>query len=121
MEEVERAIYIGEATGIPVHIYHLKIRGRDNWGKVQDAIEMIEVARARGIDVTANQYPYTAMQHPWHRLFPRWVQDMPRDQAIPRFNERAFRDQVREHPEFIHYIKEHGSWEGIVASRLDKP
>ena len=121
MEEVEKAINIGQATGVPVHIYHLKIRGRENWGKVQDAIEMIETARARGIDVTANQYPYTAMQHPWHRLFPRWVQDMPRDQVIPRFNEKAFRDQVREHPEFIQYTKEHGSWEGIVAARLDAP
>ncbi len=121
MEEVEKAIRIGEATGIPVHIYHLKIRGKDNWGKVNDALEMIEAARARDIDVTANQYPYTAMQHPWHRLFPRWVQDLPRGQVIPRFSDMAFRDQVKGDPEFIQYVKEHGSWEGIVASRFDNP
>lgn len=121
LEEIEKAIRVGEETGLPVHIYHLKARGRDNWGKVQEAIRLIEEARARGIDVTANQYPYTAMQHPWHRLFPAWVQDAPRAQTIPRFAERAFRDQVKQDPEFIQYVKEHGGWEGIVASRLTRP
>lgn len=120
-EELEKAIRVGEAAQIPVHIYHLKIRGRDNWGKVGEAVAKIEAARARGLDVTANQYPYTAMQHPWHRLFPRWVQDAPRTEVIPRFQDPAFRAKVRADPEFIQYVKEHGGWEGIIGSRFDRP
>jgi N-acyl-D-amino-acid deacylase len=121
MEEVEKAIFVAEATGVPVHVYHLKVRGRENWGKVADAIRLIEDARARGLDVTANQYPYTAMQHPWHRLFPRWVQDAPREATLARFNDREFRDRVKAAPEFRQYVDEHGGWEGVVAARLAQP
>ncbi len=69
-EELDKAIRIAEETGIPVHIYHIKVRGKNNFGKVKDIIKKIDAARARGLDITANQYPYTAMQHPWSRLFP---------------------------------------------------
>ena len=67
MPELEKALEVGESAQIPVHIYHLKARGRDNWGRVDQAIEVIQHARDGGLEVTANQYPYTAMQHPWHR------------------------------------------------------
>src|SRR5215467_14365458 len=81
-EELDKAIHIAEVAGIPVHIYHIKVRGKNNFGRVKKIIEKIEVARARGLDITANQYPYTAMEHPWARLFPSWVQNMPRKDAI---------------------------------------
>ena len=42
---------------------------------MREVVEQIEEARREGLEITANQYPYTAMQHPWRRLFPRWVQD----------------------------------------------
>ncbi len=121
MEELDKTLLVGEATGIPVHIYHLKIRGRENWGKVAGAIRRIEDARRKGVDVTADQYPYTAMQHPWGRLFPRWVQDGPRVETLARFGDRGFRDQVKADQEFRQYVNEHGGWEGIVASRLKQP
>lgn len=121
MEEVEKAIRVGREAGVPVHIYHLKVRGRPNWGRVQEAIDAIERARAQGVDVTADQYPYTAMQHPWHRLFPAWVQDAPRSETILQFRDPAFREKVRRDPEFDQYVQEHGGWEGIVASRLTNP
>ena len=120
-EEIAQAVRVGEEAPIPVHIYHLKVRGRDNWGMVREAIGRIESARAGGVEVTANQYPYTAMQHPWRRLFPRWVQDAPQGEIIPRFSDPDFRQRVRADPEFGQYVKEHGGWEGIVASRLDTP
>src|SRR5689334_184777 len=94
-EELDKAIRIAEETGIPVHIYQIKVRGKNNFGKVKDVIKSIEAARARGLDVTANQYPYTAMQHPWTRLFPTWVQNMPRKEAIGKLKDRAFRDKVK--------------------------
>jgi N-acyl-D-amino-acid deacylase len=121
VEELEKALYVGRQAGIPIHIYHIKARGRRNWGRVNQAIALIEAARDEGLEVTANQYPYTAMQHPWHRLMPRWVQDSPRKEIIARFAERSFRDRVKQDPEFQQYVEEHGSWEGIVASVVRNP
>ncbi|SVC86201.1 uncharacterized protein METZ01_LOCUS339055, partial [marine metagenome] len=120
-EEIEKSIRVGEASGLPVHIYHLKVRGKPLWGKVSEGIQLIEEARGRGLDVTANQYPYTAMQHPWRRLFPRWIQDAPVADIVPKFRIQSFRDKVASDPEFHQYLDEHGGWEGIVASRVVNP
>jgi N-acyl-D-aspartate/D-glutamate deacylase len=59
-ESVRESIEIGERAGVPVQISHHKASGRENWGKVKESLRLIEDARARGLDVTADQYPYTA-------------------------------------------------------------
>ncbi|MGE5816748.1 MAG: N-acyl-D-amino-acid deacylase family protein [Deltaproteobacteria bacterium] len=121
MEELDKAIRIGEEAKIPVHIYHIKVRGKNNFGKIKEVIKKIEAARARGLDITANQYPYTAMEHPWARLFPTWVQDMPRKDAIAKLKERAFRDKIKADKEFPEYVNEHGGWEGVVGTVFNQP
>jgi N-acyl-D-amino-acid deacylase len=60
MEALEEAFRIGREAGIPVEIWHLKVSGRQNWGKMPGVIAAIEAARTSGLDVTANQYPYVA-------------------------------------------------------------
>ena len=120
-EELDKAIHIAEVTGIPVHIYHIKVRGKNNFGRVKEIIRKIDAARARGLDITANQYPYTAMEHPWARLFPSWVQQMPRKQAIALLKERSFRDKIKADKEFAEYVNEHGGWEGIVGTVFNTP
>jgi N-acyl-D-amino-acid deacylase len=60
LDAVREAIRIGEEGGVPVQISHHKASGRGNWGRVHDSLRLIEQARARGVDVTADQYPYTA-------------------------------------------------------------
>lgn len=60
LEAVAEAIEIGERAGVPVQISHHKASGPANWGRVRDSIELIEAARQRGVDVHADQYPYTA-------------------------------------------------------------
>ncbi len=60
MEALEEAFRIGREAGIPVEIWHLKVSGRQNWGRMPNVIAAIENARASGLDVTANQYPYVA-------------------------------------------------------------
>lgn len=121
MEELEKALRVGREADIPVHVYHLKMRSKENWGRVKQVVAQIEEARREGMDVTANQYPYTAMQHPWRRLFPRWVQDAPAQEVIGQFKSQSLRDRVMGDPEFKQYVSEHGGWEGIVAARLDEP
>jgi N-acyl-D-amino-acid deacylase len=60
LDAVAEAIRVGEEAGVPVQISHHKASGRSNWGKVRDSLRRIAQARARGLDVTADQYPYTA-------------------------------------------------------------
>jgi len=125
VEEVQKAIKVAEATGVPVHIYHLKIRGRKLWGQAGPAIKLIEDARRRGLEITANQYPYTAMQHPWGALFPEWAKNGPPGTIVKVLSDRSNREKLKKDPQFVQYVEEHGGWEGIVASRFsnaaDKP
>ena len=119
MEELAKMLRIARGSGIPVHVYHLKMRAKANWGRIRQVIEQLEEARREGLEITANQYPYTAMQHPWRRLFPRWVQDGPVNETISQFKNPDFRERVIKDKEFNQYVDEHGGWEGIVAARLD--
>ncbi|HUT57606.1 MAG TPA: D-aminoacylase [Phycisphaerae bacterium] len=60
LEAVAEAIRIGRQSGAPVHISHFKSMQIPNWGRIRDAAAMIEKARAQGLKITADQYPYTA-------------------------------------------------------------
>ncbi len=60
LESVNEAIAIGERGGVPVQISHHKAAGRDAWGMVEQSLGLIEAAQARGVNVHADQYPYTA-------------------------------------------------------------
>lgn len=58
LEAIEEALEIGRRANIPVHIYHLKAAGEENWPLMQKAIDLIQKARDSGMDVTADIYPY---------------------------------------------------------------
>jgi N-acyl-D-amino-acid deacylase len=70
---LDEAFRIGRETGIPVNIWHLKIGGRANWGKMPHVIERIVEARASGLDVAANVYPYIASSTSLSTLLPNWA------------------------------------------------
>ena len=120
-EEVGKAIKIAEMTGIPVHIFHLKIRGANLWGKAGPALQMIIDARNRGLEITANQYPYTAMQHPWGALFPGWARVGPPDIIVKHLKDPATREKIKQDKEFLQYVEEHGGWEGTVGTFYANP
>jgi N-acyl-D-aspartate/D-glutamate deacylase len=60
LEALEEAIHIGQSAQVPVEIFHLKAAGRRNWAKLPQAVARIEAARASGLDITADMYPYAA-------------------------------------------------------------
>src|ERR1700716_37498 len=69
---IQETIDIAKASGAPAEIYHLKLAGQDNWGKLDRVVNMIETARASGVRISANMYTYTAgatgldaAQPPW--------------------------------------------------------
>ncbi|MBI2682100.1 MAG: D-aminoacylase [Acidobacteriales bacterium] len=59
-QALDEAIRIGREARIPVEIFHIKMAGKQNWGKMRDVVAKIERARAEGLDITADQYPYLA-------------------------------------------------------------
>jgi N-acyl-D-amino-acid deacylase len=60
LDSINETLRIGQEAGVAVQISHHKAMGRENWGKVQDSLALVEQARARGFDVSSDAYPYTA-------------------------------------------------------------
>ncbi|HEV3199448.1 MAG TPA: D-aminoacylase [Bryobacteraceae bacterium] len=73
LDSVRETIRIGEEGGLPTQITHHKIIGQPNWGKSVETLKLVEEARARGVDVTIDQYPYTASSTGIASLFPQWA------------------------------------------------
>ena len=72
---IEEVIRIGREAKLPVHVSHIKALGVDVWGQSKQVISLIEKARAEGINITANQYPYTASGTSISAsLLPRWAE-----------------------------------------------
>jgi N-acyl-D-amino-acid deacylase len=116
-KEIRFAIRVAEEAKLPVHIFHLKIRARENWGTVGTYLKTIEDARARGLDITANQYPYTAMNHGWSAFFPVWAREGGPQKFAERLKDPAVRERIKKDKDFITWAKEHGWWDGIVMGR----
>jgi N-acyl-D-aspartate/D-glutamate deacylase len=100
-----------------VHIFHLKVRARANWGTVGRFLDQIDAARARGLDITANQYPYTAMFHGWNAFFPVWAREGGPSAFAERLLDPALRAKMKADPELKAWADEHGGWDGIVMAR----
>ena len=73
IDSVKEAIQIGEEAGVPVQISHLKASGRSNWGKVAEALKLVDEANSIGLDVTFDAYPYTAGMTTMTALLPPWA------------------------------------------------
>jgi dihydroorotase/N-acyl-D-amino-acid deacylase len=93
-EAIDEAIAIGERSGAPVLIHHLKASGKSNWGKMKGVIERIESARARGVDVMASVYPYVASSTGLDQVLPDWVSEGGTEAALARLADPALRDSL---------------------------
>ncbi|HET7692195.1 MAG TPA: D-aminoacylase [Gemmatimonadota bacterium] len=94
LEAIDEAIEIGERSGAPVLIHHLKASGKANWGKMGEAIDRIEAARARGLDVMASVYPYVASSTGLDQVLPDWATAGGADSTLARLQDSATRDAV---------------------------
>jgi dihydroorotase/N-acyl-D-amino-acid deacylase len=73
LEGIDEAMEIGRMGGVPVEIYHLKAAGKRNWPKAREAIAKIDAARAAGVDVSADMYPYVAGGTGLTAVLPPWT------------------------------------------------
>jgi N-acyl-D-amino-acid deacylase len=93
-EALQEAFTIGREAAIPVEIWHLKVAGRRNWGRMGQVVDAIEKARAQGLDVTANVYPYTASANSLGSTLPGWVHEGGVEKMIARFHDPAQRERI---------------------------
>jgi N-acyl-D-amino-acid deacylase len=93
---VAEAIAVGEQAGCRVEISHLKIDSPRNWGMSRDALGWIDAARARGVDVQADQYAYTAAASSLSIRFPDWVLEGGQEKVRQRLDDEATWRRIRE-------------------------
>ena len=94
LEALEEAITIGQQADLPAEVYHLKATGTANWPKMAQAIERITAARAVGIDVAADMYPYVASGTGLSAILPAWVSAD--SKLFDNLRDPAIRVQIRE-------------------------
>jgi N-acyl-D-amino-acid deacylase len=96
LDSVRETIAIGENGGLPTQVTHHKIIGKANWGRSVDTLRLIDEARARGVDVTIDQYPYTASSTSIaSALLPAWALEGGRDQMMARLKDPAQRAKIK--------------------------
>jgi dihydroorotase/N-acyl-D-amino-acid deacylase len=93
-DALDEAFTIGKEANLPVEIWHLKVSGRANWGRMKEVIGRIEAARAAGIDVSANMYPYIASANGLDATIPDWAHDGGVDAMIARIKDPADRAKM---------------------------
>jgi N-acyl-D-aspartate/D-glutamate deacylase len=95
LEALAEAIDVAQQCGVHVEIVHFKCSGTDNWGKAAQALQMIEAAKARGLDVDCDSYPYAAGSNPLKNILPAWVQAGGVDAMLDRLGQRETRERIR--------------------------
>ncbi|MBI4609894.1 MAG: D-aminoacylase [Candidatus Rokubacteria bacterium] len=94
LNAIAEAIRIGREGELPVEVSHLKAAGRLHWGKVAQAIALIDAARAEGLDVTADVYPYTASSTTLRTLLPDWALEGGVDAMLKRLADPTTRARI---------------------------
>ena len=93
-QAIEEALHIGREANIPVEISHFKLSGQQNWGRSKETIPMIIKARSEGLDVTIDQYPYTASSTSLSTLIPDWILADGEDSIKARLARTTIRKEV---------------------------
>ncbi len=96
-EAVNEAIAIGREAKLPVEISHFKVNGQNNWGRSDETLNLVKNARLEGIDVTIDQYPYTASSTNLGILLPDWVLADGQDSILARLKNHSIRAKVKAH------------------------
>jgi len=92
---IDEALRIGQEAHIPVEIWHIKVAGKENWGRMPEVVAKINAARAQGIDVSANTYAYPAWFNGLSAFVPQWAHDGGDAKLIERLKDPARRARIR--------------------------
>ena len=95
VESLDEVFAVAERANIPAEIWHLKTAYKANFGKMPEVLRRIEAARGRGLDVTANQYPYTRASNGLDSCLPLWAREGGFEKALPRLTDPATRERIK--------------------------
>jgi dihydroorotase/N-acyl-D-amino-acid deacylase len=95
LSAIDEALRIGREAHTPVEIWHIKVAGKKNWGRMPEVVAKINQARAQGIDVTADTYAYTAWFNSFSAFIPPWAHDGGDAKLIERLKDPATREHIR--------------------------
>ena len=127
IESINEAITIGEKGGLPVEIYHLKAAYQPGWGTLmRQAGETIEKARARGLDVAADMYLYTAGGTSLSAVVPAWAAEGGREKLMERLKDPATRARLKNEiktgsPGWWNIVEAAGGWKQVVLASSANP
>lgn len=121
-ESLKEAIAIGERAGVPVDVIHIKIADQRNWGKMKDVVAMIDAARARGVNVQANVYPYTRGNNNLVTILPPWAHEGGTPKLLARLKDPAERARMKKDIVdgipgwYDHYTAVGGDWSRMLVN-----
>jgi N-acyl-D-amino-acid deacylase len=95
LEAIDEALRIGREAHVPVEIWHIKVAGKANWGRMPEVVAKINAARAAGTDVTADTYAYTAWFNDFSAFIPPWAHDGGTAKLVERLKDPATRERIR--------------------------
>jgi len=95
LEAIDEALRIGREAHIPVEIWHIKVAGKENWGRMPEVVAKINGARDEGMDVSANTYAYTAWFNDLSAFIPQWAHDGGVAKLVERLKNPATRTRIR--------------------------
>jgi N-acyl-D-amino-acid deacylase len=121
-DSIREAIRIGEGAGVPVDIIHLKIADEKYWGRMNEAVALIESARTRGLNVQANVYPYTRGNNDLVSIIPPWAHEGGRSNLLARLRDPGQRVRLKRDIEqgvpgwYNHYTAVGRDWNKMLIS-----
>jgi N-acyl-D-amino-acid deacylase len=119
---IDEAIAIGERAGIPVDIIHVKIADQQLWGRMNEIVARIEAARARGVNVQTNVYPYTRGNNNLASIIPPWAHEGGKAKLLARLKDPAERQRMKRDilggipGWYNHYTAVGGDWSRMLVS-----
>ena len=95
LEAIDETLRIGREAHIPVEIWHIKVAGKNNWGRMPEVVAKINAARAAGTDVNADTYAYTAWYNDFSAFIPPWAHDGGTARLVERLKDPVPREKIR--------------------------
>jgi len=109
---LDEAFAIAERANIPAEIWHLKTAYKANWGRMAEVLRHFDEARARGLDVTANMYPYDRASNGLDACLPLWVRDGGLEPMLQRLNDPKLRERIKKDMDDAHAKDWENQWYG---------
>lgn len=116
IESIDESIAVARAAGCPLQISHLKTQGPRNWPKIDAALDRLQSARAAGLDVAFDRYPYVAYQTGLTNLFPAWSRDGGTPRFLARLRDTATATRIRD--EALAKVALIGGWDNVQITSV---